>query len=64
MNETTAKFSGTNNYFCEDVQTSSKKIGQTIYMSTYSFNGDKNWDMVAALTRLIEQDTALVTSEA
>jgi len=64
MNENTATSSNTEKYFCEDDNASAKKIGQTIYVATFSFNGNKNWDMASALARLIEQDASLVTAEA
>ena len=63
MNETIAKISDTHDFFLEDENTSAKKIGQTFYVATFSFNGNKNWDMAAALARLIEQDVSLVTAE-
>ena len=63
MTETIAKISGTDDFFLEDDNASVKKIGQTFYVATLQFNGNKNWDMAAALARLVEQDVSLVTAE-
>ena len=56
MNETTAKLDGADYLFLAEDNASAKKIGQTIYVATSRFNGNKNWDMASALVRLIEQD--------
>lgn len=66
MNDTAIKISGNDRIddfiFDEAADASAKKIGQTIYVASLRFNGDTNWDMTAALVRLIEQE-ALVPAE-
>ena len=47
--------------FLDDAFTSEKKIGQTIYVATTRFNGDKRRDMASALVRLMERDSNLIT---
>ena len=47
--------------FLDDAFTSEKKIGQTIYVATTRFNGDKRRDMTSALVRLMERDSAFIT---
>jgi len=48
-----------NNFPLENENTFSKKIGQTIYVSTLKFNGNKKWNMASALARLIEKDISV-----
>ena len=55
MKNTTTKVYDTNDYITDE-NASAKKIGQTIYVATFQFNGDKNWDLASALVRLVERD--------
>jgi hypothetical protein len=57
-----AKKSHAENFLFEETEnTTSKKIGQTIYVATHRFNGNKKWDMASAITRLIEKDFSIAT---
>jgi len=60
MNEKTTKPPIADNLFLDDAFTSEKKIGQTIYIATTRFNGDKRRDMASALMRLIERDSSII----
>jgi hypothetical protein len=54
-----AKKSHPENFILEETENmTSKKIGQTIYVATFRFNGNKKWDMTSALARLIEKDVS------
>ncbi len=46
----------------ETANTVRKKIGNTTYIATSSFNGNKNRDMASAFIRLIERDSSLISS--
>ena len=52
MKNTTTKVYDTNDYTTNE-NASAKKIRQTIYVATFQFNGDKNWDLESALIRLV-----------
>jgi hypothetical protein len=50
-----AKKSHAENFLFEETDnTTSKKIGQTIYVATHHFNGNKKWDMASAIVRLMK----------
>ena len=55
MNETTANAVNKDIIF-EDVNTYQKKIGNTTYIVTSCFNGDKRRNLASTLVRLINRD--------
>jgi len=59
MQNNFVKISSTDNFPLENENTFSKKIGQTIYVSSFRFNGNKKWNMANALARLIEKDISV-----
>lgn len=56
MQNNFVKFPNTDKFPLENENTFSKKIGQTIYVSTFKFNGNKKWNMANALARIIQNE--------
>jgi hypothetical protein len=61
MNEKNTVTATATNASCDSAYIVRKKIGNTTYIATSRFNGDKKRNIATAFVRLVERDTSVIT---